>query len=536
MKLTGWTSCLVAAMGPFCFSQSLRPNLDAQAIVGAKIQVKPGVAIEKGTILMKNGMIVAVGENVVVPPGAQVLDGKGLTVYAGFIDAGSYRGAPATEVAKPRQYPTTEIDQNVVTQMRQGVDGLKPLDPTLAYDPDSADWASYRGEGITNALQLGTGGIIKGEGALVNTSGMTFREACLDCTHFISVGFRSGRGFGRSGGYPGTELGNVATFRQALLDANWVAGNDGKGRTWSDPFLDQLSDKGLNGRVFAFDVDEIAPTESALRLTKEIYGEKMKPVLVGVSEGYKNITLVKNAPASYVLSVNFGTEPMGQPRRGFGGGNFGGGRRGGGGGVPGGAPVGAPAGQTPATGQPGQGQPGQGQGRRGQGQRGQGQGQPGQNPAGTPGGTVDPAAAAAEAAAQQPLPVRQENQRQWLKKVKNAQMFEAAGIQFAFSSKGLTNMGDFLANIRRAIKEGLGADTALAALTTNAAMILHCEDRLGTIEAGKIANLTVLSGPFSETTSTVKFVFIDGVKFDPNKRKAAAAPARFNFGEDDDHE
>src|SRR5688572_16310643 len=79
---------VVAAHTPQLPSKALL----SQAIVGARIEVGDGRVIERGTIVMRDGLIVSVAEGVAVPPGAEVLDGKGLTVYPGFIDAGTFKG------------------------------------------------------------------------------------------------------------------------------------------------------------------------------------------------------------------------------------------------------------------------------------------------------------------------------------------------------------------------------------------------------------------------------------------------------------
>src|SRR5262245_21892195 len=57
------------------------------AIVGARIVTAPGKVIERGTIVMRDGVITAVGANVAVPPDARVWPGDSLTVYPGLIDA-----------------------------------------------------------------------------------------------------------------------------------------------------------------------------------------------------------------------------------------------------------------------------------------------------------------------------------------------------------------------------------------------------------------------------------------------------------------
>ncbi len=62
------------------------------AITNARIVTGAGPAIERGTVVIANGLIAAVGRNVQLPPEAWVIDGQGLTVYPGLIDALSELG------------------------------------------------------------------------------------------------------------------------------------------------------------------------------------------------------------------------------------------------------------------------------------------------------------------------------------------------------------------------------------------------------------------------------------------------------------
>ena len=57
------------------------------AIRNARIVTVSGPVIARGTVVVRNGLIEAVGENVPVPADAWVVDGAGLTVYPGLIDA-----------------------------------------------------------------------------------------------------------------------------------------------------------------------------------------------------------------------------------------------------------------------------------------------------------------------------------------------------------------------------------------------------------------------------------------------------------------
>src|SRR5258708_8654602 len=62
-----------------------RPRI--YAITGAHVIVAPGKAIENGTVVMRDGLIEAVGADLKPPADAVVVDGKGQTVHAGSIDA-----------------------------------------------------------------------------------------------------------------------------------------------------------------------------------------------------------------------------------------------------------------------------------------------------------------------------------------------------------------------------------------------------------------------------------------------------------------
>jgi hypothetical protein len=85
-----------------------------------------------------------------------------------------------------------------------------------------------------------------------------------------------------------------------------------------------------------------------------------------------------------------------------------------------------------------------------------------------------------------------------------------AGVRFAFQSGSLTNISDLMANANRTIENGLPAMDALRAFTIWPATIFGVENQLGSIETGKIANLTVTRGDLFDRNSRVVHVFIDG--------------------------
>ena len=73
-----------------------QPQPTSIAIRNAKIVTVSGPTIAKGTVVLRNGLIESVGDSATVPPDALVIDGEGMTVYPGLIDALSTWGMPGT--------------------------------------------------------------------------------------------------------------------------------------------------------------------------------------------------------------------------------------------------------------------------------------------------------------------------------------------------------------------------------------------------------------------------------------------------------
>src|SRR5438445_4783379 len=78
------------------------------AIVGARVVTVSGATIENGTVVIQNGKIAAVGANVAVPAGAEKIDGKGLNVFPGMIDAGTAMGLAEITLAVNGSVDLTE--------------------------------------------------------------------------------------------------------------------------------------------------------------------------------------------------------------------------------------------------------------------------------------------------------------------------------------------------------------------------------------------------------------------------------------------
>src|SRR6185369_5999301 len=93
-----------------------------------------------------------------------------------------------------------------------------------------------------------------------------------------------------------------------------------------------------------------------------------------------------------------------------------------------------------------------------------------------------------------------------------------AGVRFGFQSGSMANSSDLLVNANKTIENGLQPLDAVRACTIWPAEFLGVKDQLGSIEVGKIANLTVTRGDLSDRHSRIAHVFIDGRPIDVRPR------------------
>ena len=100
-----------------------------------------------------------------------------------------------------------------------------------------------------------------------------------------------------------------------------------------------------------------------------------------------------------------------------------------------------------------------------------------------------------------------------------------AGVKFGFSSMDVS-ANKIKANVMIMIENGLSESDALAALTTSPASLLGIDNVTGTVEKGKIANIMVSTAPYFTKDSQIKYMFVDGDKYDLEvKDKKALATA-----------
>jgi imidazolonepropionase-like amidohydrolase len=142
-------------------AQSPKGKTGTFALTNASIETVTKGVIQNGTVVISNGLITAVGANVQIPAGAEVIDCKGQWIFPGMIDGGTSLGL--VEVASdPRTSDFSDVG-DVVPQMK----ALSAVNPNSALIPVT------RVDGVTTVITMPSGGLFPGTAALINLHGYT---------------------------------------------------------------------------------------------------------------------------------------------------------------------------------------------------------------------------------------------------------------------------------------------------------------------------------------------------------------------------
>ncbi len=277
----------------------LRENTPAVfALTNLRIVSEPGKVIEKGTIVIRDGVIEAVGPDLKPPADARMIDLAGKTAYAGLIDAYS---EIAIEV-NPRLEGSPHWNAQVAPQ----------LDVARHFTVSEADNQKLRSQGIAARLVAPDSRIIKGQSIIVSTGSTDNTRAILKggaAQHFrLTVG--SG---GSRESYPNSPMGAVALARQSLLDADWYAkawaawkGNNQLPRPERNDALEALA-ACLGGNQSA--VIDASNEEFFLRADRFAREFGLAAIIRGSGREYRRLAEIKGTGRAVIVPVNFPQAP-----------------------------------------------------------------------------------------------------------------------------------------------------------------------------------------------------------------------------------
>lgn len=114
----------------------------------------------------------------------------------------------------------------------------------------------------------------------------------------------------------------------------------------------------------------------------------------------------------------------------------------------------------------------------------------------------------------EPLRVLEEKREIWQKQISTASVLDKAGIRFAFCTDGLQKQEQFQEKLRDILEAGLSEDSAIKALSINAAELAGLENRLGVLEKDRMGHLVVMTGKLGDKKAKIRLVSADGILFD----------------------
>jgi len=289
--------------------QGVLPPRGVFAIRNARIVTVSGPEIENGTIVIRDGKIEAVGASVNVPAGAQIIEGRGLSVYPGMIDAGTNMG-----LVEVPQGASGTVDLAEVGDFNPNAKAI------TAVNPHSAHIAVTRVEGVTNTVTAPTGGLISGQATLINLLGTAPKEMAVVPHAALVINYpRIGGGGGGGFGGPQQPVNLSETLeanarqleqiRKMLRDGEaYARAQDAYASDKSLPRPDQnvvlaaLVPYVRGQQPVIFRAEREPEIRGAIRFAEEM---KLKPIILGGNDAWKVASLLKEKNVPVILTGVF---------------------------------------------------------------------------------------------------------------------------------------------------------------------------------------------------------------------------------------
>jgi imidazolonepropionase-like amidohydrolase len=387
------------------------------AIVNARIVTVSGPVIENGTVLIQNGKIAAVGQTVSIPAGAEKIDGKGLSVFPGMIDAGTNLGLAEISLGVPGSVDVAE--SGTINANARAIKGI---------NPHSTHINVTRVNGITSVLSYPTGGTVAGQAAVINLNGSTQDDMAVVPIEGLVINFPRISLFG--GFTPGVGRQQVdfseavkrrdnqlEELRKMFRDTeNYARARDAYAKDSTLPYtatnirLDALIPYVRGEKPVFFTVERERDIRSVVKFVTE---NKLKGVIIGGQEAWKAADDLKKANIPVIFTNIYN------------------------------------------------------------------------------------------------LPVLDDDPYDYL--FEAPAKMQQAGIKFCISTgNDGPEIRDLPYHAGIAGAFGLSKEDALKSVTLYPAQILGVSDRLGSLEAGKDANIVVADGDILEPRTNIKYLFIEG--------------------------
>jgi imidazolonepropionase-like amidohydrolase len=448
-------ACALSARAADLLPPGHRPKSPGvHALIGGRVVINPSNSLENATVILRDGIIEAVGRDVKPPSDARIWNASNSVIYAGFIDpylsiTGTNAPVATTHVdpigglTSGVNFLGVESQEKVRLQPGAGYE-VTSVTPqarvATGYTPNAKTLETLRELGFTAGNVVPNKGILRGSSAFVNLSDALPNEAILRADTHQHIAFESQEV------YPKSLMGTIAVVRQTFADArhyvldqaDYRAKPTARKRPDLNPALDALAPVLNRQTTVVFEPGSVLMGDRAGQLAREL---GLNYAVVGSGHEWRRPDLMKAVNAPFIVPLNVPSAPKLPDEDDW-------------------------------------------------------------------------------------LDVSLDQLRHWDWAPENAALLRQQGLEVALTTHALGDRKAFRKNLRLAIDRGLSERDALAALTTVPAKLCGVADRLGTIEKGKIANLTVVEGAgYFDAEAKVKQVWIDGVVFETQPPKPAIVKA-----------
>lgn len=232
------------------------------ALTNGKLYTMENGIIERGTVLIEGGQIMAVGEAVEIPAGAQVIDVEGRIVTPGFIDAHTHMGIDE-EINQPIGDDCNEMTEPNTAELR-AMDAINYRDLSFQ-DAVRA--------GITTVMVTpGSANVFGGLITVMKTAGKTYKEMLINGEAGLKMAFGENpkRVYGEKDKTPSTRMATMAIARQGFYEAREYLkkSEDDKEFSLQTENIVKALDGGIPVRAHAHRADDIL---TAIRLRDEFH-------------------------------------------------------------------------------------------------------------------------------------------------------------------------------------------------------------------------------------------------------------------------
>ena len=191
------------------------------AFTNAVIHIDYQTKIENGTLVIKDGKIVAVGEKVDIPANSVVYDLKKKHIYPSLIDIYSDYG-----IAKPEKNKANRFNRQLDSKQKGAFNWNQAIKPEVEagklFKVDNKKGEELRNLGFGTVLTHQKDGIMRGTSALVTLGNDQAQAVMLKDNVANHLAFNKGSS---SQSYPGSLMGMIALIRQTYYDVDWLFNN-----------------------------------------------------------------------------------------------------------------------------------------------------------------------------------------------------------------------------------------------------------------------------------------------------------------------